>query len=68
MQEGKSPAIAVAVAVLILLYLGYAVFLEKKNAGKLFERFPRENRKAVFTIGGHLLYEYSLKGPVNYVA
>lgn len=67
MHEGKSPAIAVSVAVFVLLYLGYAVFLEK-IAGELFERFPRENRKAVFTIGGHLLYEYSLKRPVNFVA
>lgn len=67
MQEGKFPVIAVPVVVFVLLYLGYAVFLEKIT-GKLFERFPRENRKAVFAIGGHLLYEYSLKRPVNFVA
>lgn len=67
MQEGKSPVITVSVAVVVLLYLGYGFFLEK-IAGKLFERLPRENRKAVFTIGGHLLYEYSLKRPVNFVA
>ena len=55
------------VAVFVLLYLGCAVFLEK-IAGKLFERFPRENRKAVFAIGGHWLYKYYLKRPVNFVA
>lgn len=71
MQEGKSPVIALPVAVLVLLYLEYAVFqgkiCQKKNCRQA-ERFPRENRKALFTIGGHLLYGYSLKRPVNFVA
>lgn len=35
MQEGESAAIAVPVAVFVLLYLGYAVFLEKLQASCL---------------------------------
>lgn len=67
MQEVKAPAITVSFAFFALLYFRYAIFLGN-IAGKLFERIPRANTKEVFTIGGHLLYEYSSKRHLNFVA
>lgn len=66
MQEVKAPAITVSFA-FVLLYFRYAIFLGN-IAGELFERIPRENTKEVFAIGDHLLYEYSSKRPLNFVA